>query len=235
MHSFAQSNSRTETEIEVCTDIEPIPVITSRRHVLQHIGQSARAFGLAAALQGVCGVVQVAVAQPRNPTTRPAEVLLSIPEAKLIGRARLRFFGLNIYEAVLWANAELRPSVYAASPLALELNYLRNLNGGLIAERSIQEMRRVGPINTTQEQAWLRFMQQTFPNVIEGDRITGVHQPSAAGGAGAPGGAAFFYNGAPVGQIADADFSRYFFGIWLHPNSSEPKMRSELLLGALSA
>jgi hypothetical protein len=33
-------------------------------------------------------------------------------------------------------------------------------------------------------------------------------------------------------SIDDPEFSRYFFGIWLSPHTSEPKMRGELLAGA---
>ena len=43
----------------------------------------------------------------------------------------------------------------------------------------------------------------------------------------------FFVNGRPQRRVADAEFSRLFFGIWLAPQSSEPALRRQLLEGSL--
>jgi hypothetical protein len=45
-------------------------------------------------------------------------------------------------------------------------------------------------------------------------------------------GANFWLNGQALGQIADNRFSQRFFGIWLHPDTSLPAVRRELLAGA---
>jgi hypothetical protein len=107
----------------------------------------------------------------------------------------------------------------------LELSYLRSLSGTAIAERSIKEMRRVGPISAEQEARWLKAMQEAFPDVKAGDRIVGLHTPGT--------GARFWYNGQSRPAVPDTEFSRYFFGIWLHDNTSEPKLRTSLLERAL--
>jgi hypothetical protein len=36
-------------------------------------------------------------------------------------------------------------------------------------------------------------------------------------------------NGDPLGEIADPAFGPAFFAIWLHPETSAPKLRSALL------
>jgi hypothetical protein len=135
----------------------------------------------------------------------------------------MRFFGLNIYDARLWVGADFRADQCAQHPLALELGYLRNLSGKDIAERSLKEMRRAGNITPEQAQAWLSAMQQAFPDVKAGDRITGVHDPKK--------GATFWFNGQLRATIADPDFSRLFFGIWLATTTSEPSLREQLLAG----
>ena len=43
--------------------------------------------------------------------------------------------------------------------------------------------------------------------------------------------ARFFFNGVLRGEVADAEFTRLFFGIWLSPNTSEPALRKQLLSG----
>ena len=103
----------------------------------------------------------------------------------------------------------------------LELEYLRDLKGQAIAERSLQEMRRAGPLPEAQAQRCLAEMQRIFPDVKAGDRITGQHLPGT--------GARFWFNGRPAGQVDDASFARLFFGIWLAPTTSEPDMRLALL------
>jgi hypothetical protein len=157
-------------------------------------------------------------------TAMPLEIGSALPGAQLSGSSRLRFFGLNVYDARLWTSPGFRAATYAQHSLALELTYLRSLSGKAIAERSLKEMRRSGAFASDTEQAWLNAMQEAFPDVNEGDRITGLHTPAV--------GAKFWFNGQARATIRDADFSRLFFGIWLSDATSEPRMRSELLARA---
>ena len=157
-------------------------------------------------------------------TAAPDEVSAQLSGAQLAGRARMRFFGFNIYDATLWITPGFRASRYEQTPLALELNYLRGLSGHAIAERSLKEMRRSADITPAQAQRWLADMQVAFPDVNAGDRLTGLHRPGV--------GARFWLNGQPRADLHDAEFSRLFFGIWLAPATSEPQLRSELLARA---
>lgn len=151
----------------------------------------------------------------------PPEVALDLPGAKLQGQGTLRWLGLRVYDALLWSRTPLSPADAAQTPLALELRYARRLKGPLIAERSLDEMRRQGPIDEDNARRWLAAMTGLFPDVDEGDRITGVQRPGV--------GARFHVNGRLAGELADAQFARRFFGIWLSDSTSEPALRSALL------
>ncbi len=151
----------------------------------------------------------------------PPEAAADIPGAQFSGTARLRYFGFDVYDSRLWIGNGFRASAYPQTPFALELTYLRSLSGSAIAERSIKEMRRAGSISPEQEARWLKSMETSFPDVKAGDRIVGLHLPGN--------GARFWYNGQSRPGVADAEFSRYFFGIWLSENTSEPKLRASLL------
>ena len=164
--------------------------------------------------------------QPRGDVP-PAEVRAGLPGARLIGTGRLTWFGLHVYDARLWAVDELKPADFADTPLALEIEYARDLRGAQIAERSIDEMKRSGEVASDTAARCLATMRQIFPDVTSGDRITGV---LAAGGV-----ARFFVNGQPRGEVRDAEFTRRFFGIWLAPSTSEPRLRASLLGGRRSA
>lgn len=136
-------------------------------------------------------------------------------------RARMRFLGLKVYEISLWSPEPVSVERWATQPLALSLRYARSLKGRLIAERSLEEMRRQGEIKAAQAERWLAAMTAAFPDVGDGDRLTGLHEPGQ--------GAQFWFNGASRGRLADALFSERFFGIWLAPQSSEPGLRGKLL------
>jgi hypothetical protein len=137
------------------------------------------------------------------------------------GSATMSFFGLRIYDIRLWAAERPDAARWAEQRLALELEYARALSGSEIAKRSFAEMRRQGEIAEAQATAWLAEMQAAFPDVKAGDRITGLHEPGS--------GAHFFLNGQPRRVVADARFAKFFFGIWLSPQTSEPKLRAALL------
>ena len=158
----------------------------------------------------------------------PAEVLAELPEARLRGSGRLRYFGLHIYDARLWVGPDYPAAAparedYAAHRFALELEYARSLDGEKIAERSIDEMQRAGSLPEAQRQGWLAFMTKTFPNVAAGSRLTGLHRPGEM--------ARFYFNGQPAGELRDSAFAQRFFGIWLGPQTSQPALRQSLLGG----
>ena len=176
---------------------------------------------LFAALHGAAQAQANSVSSPNAGYSRPEVAALSgvVPTAPV----RLRVWGFEVYDARLWTPVGFRHSAYTQFPFALELQYLRKLEGAAIASRSIDEMRRVGPFSDAQAQSWLTAMRELFPNVAAGERITGVNLPGV--------GAEFWVNGQRVGVVKDPAFARLFFGIWLDERTSEPKMRAQLLQG----
>ena len=152
------------------------------------------------------------------------EVKAALPQARLIGKARLTVWGFQIYDARLWAPPGFGAASYSRTPLALELDYLRGFTAAEVAERSLKEMRRSVPISDAQASQWKADLLRVIPDVRKGDRILGVYQPGV--------GASFWFNGKSSGDVKDAEFARLFFGIWLSPNTSEPQLREALLSGA---
>ena len=148
-----------------------------------------------------------------------------LPQHKLSGKGRLTVWGFDVYDASLWVTPGFKADKLTAVPFALELAYLRDFTNTDIAERSIAEMRRSATVSDAQAKAWTTDMLRVIPNVKKGDRIMGVYRPGT--------GATFLVNGKLAGQILDAEFARLFFGIWLSAKTSEPKVRSALLAGAV--
>lgn len=154
----------------------------------------------------------------------PVELKVALPQARLFGKARLAMWGFQIYDARLWAPAGFDAANYGNQPLALELAYLRDFSAADIASRPIKEMRRSVAVSEVQAAQWTADLLRVIPDVKKGERILGVHRPGA--------GAAFWVNGKASGEIRDAEFAKLFFGIWLSPKTSQPKLREALVNGA---
>ncbi len=139
------------------------------------------------------------------------------------GRGRLTWWGFEVYDAALWTASGFRVEQFASHPFVLELTYQRNFTAADISRASLQEMRRHGTIEPAQAERWQAQLASVLPDVKRGDRIAGVHRPGQ--------GAAFFHNGRPAGEVADAQFARLFFAIWLGEATSAPALRQALTAG----
>ena len=155
-------------------------------------------------------------------TQAPAAVRAALAQARLQGQGVLRWFGLKIYEARLWTGGEsLDPARYEQAAFALDLRYARALDGAAIAQASHKEITRLGFGSAEQRAAWLDAMHRIFPDVTDGDRITGVHHPER--------GVAFYRNDVPIGRIDAPGFGRAFCAIWLDRRTVAPDVRNALL------
>ena len=146
---------------------------------------------------------------------------MPLVQARLSGAMRYTYWGFDIYQARLWVEPGFASQDPWRSRFVLELQYLREFKGRDIAQRSLQEMRRQGAIDEAQAQAWLQTMQTIFPDVVTGDRLSGIFLPGQ--------GIRFMANGKNIADVNDIEFAQRFLGIWLSEKTSEPKMRLALL------
>ena len=132
------------------------------------------------------------------------------------GSGEMRWFGLSLYRTTLWVAG----STPASDPLALVLEYRRDIPRERLVDSSLDEMRRLGA-SEAQLRRWEPELRRVFPDVREGETIVGVNYRER--------GAAFFHQGTATGEIGDGEFARFFFGIWLDPESRSPSLRTALL------
>jgi len=152
------------------------------------------------------------------PPPLPPGVLAELPALQRLGEARMRFLGLHVYDISLWPAG----GAFAFDrPFALELRYAMNFKGRDISARSIQEMKGLGYADPAKLARWQAEMDRLFPDIKPGDRLVGLHLPGKE--------ARFFAGERPLGAVADPEFARAFFGIWLDEKTSEPKLRLRLL------
>jgi hypothetical protein len=148
----------------------------------------------------------------------PETVIRAMPDLRLAGTGRLRWFGLHIYDAALWTRGGLFDP---GREHVLDIRYARNISGSRLTQTSLEEMRRLGFGDQTTLDRWAQEMTRLFPDVRKGERLTGVHRPGV--------GVEFYHDGRLAGTVSDAEFARAFFSIWLDPRSREPGLRQSLL------
>ncbi len=146
-----------------------------------------------------------------------------VPDADLVGKARLKVLFWKVYDAELYAP---NGAWSAEEPFALSLNYLRKLEGEQIAKRTIVEMRKQGFEDEVTLARWFDDMRSIIPDVEKNTRITGVADNDQN--------TLFYSDGKLIGAIKDPLFTQKFFDIWLGEKSSQPKMRNKLLGGTKS-
>lgn len=152
-----------------------------------------------------------------------AAVHQAVLQPRLAGQGPMRFLGLRIYDARLWVGPEFDAQAFGQHRLALELIYHRAFTGKAIAQRSVQEMQRQRSLGKELADRWTQELAQWLPDVQPGDKLTGLHLPGQ--------GMQLWRGGQLLGTIHDPELARYFFGIWLSPQTSEPGLRSALLSG----
>lgn len=169
--------------------------------------QTLRSFVSALALLVCCGCVQAQSWQA------------DLPQAKLLGSADFRWFGMSIYSAKLWSeSAPFTPD----AKFALVLTYHLPLSRERFVNISLKEMRRIfaTQLSPTQLRRFEQHMQTAFIDVASGEQLIGVNLPGQ--------GCRFYSQHKLLAQIDDVEFAQAFFAIWFDPRTKDPEFARQL-------
>ena len=140
------------------------------------------------------------------------------PAPQKVGEAMLTYLFWDVYHAELYASPEgWNPD----KPFALSINYLRDIKGIDIADKSISEIKDQGFNNKQLLAIWQEQLREIIPDVYKGTRLTGVRDNDRN--------TVFYHNGKKIGEIRNPQFTLLFFNIWLGEKTSEPSLRKSLL------
>jgi hypothetical protein len=139
-------------------------------------------------------------------------------DMKKVGAAKLEMFFLDIYNSELFSvDGNYRKGDY---PLALNINYLRNIKAKDLVERTEEEWEKLG-YSAEQITPWLNTVNELWPDIKKGDSLLLVVKKDLS--------SVFYFNGSEIGKIADSSFGTSFLAIWLDENCSNPKLRQKLI------
>lgn len=139
----------------------------------------------------------------------------ALNSAQLQGSGRLNWWGFHIYDASFYRAANTDSAAFA-----LDIRYYKSFSGISIANRTVDEMKKMG-VPEAQAVLWGKELANFLPDIESGQALSAVYKPSQ--------GTVFYHDGKRIAQVPGSEFSKAFFGIWLDPKTSVPKLRKDLL------
>lgn len=138
-----------------------------------------------------------------------------------VGNGTIRWFGFRIYDASLWTNSGSFRNLTDSLPVALHITYQKNIKSSALAERTSKEWEQLGIYSADERKLWEQRLTTIWPSVKPGDSITTMVTTDKQ--------TLFYYNNQLIQTISDPEFGIALLSIWLHPNTSQPDLRSQLI------
>ena len=145
----------------------------------------------------------------------------AMPELKTVGEGSYRYLFWQLYDARLATVDGAFSDYQKNAPVLLELTYKRDITKQQFIDATVDEWKKLGHSSEAQQQQWAAQLQNLWQDVKQGDRLAALLLDD--------GRVQFYFNGVETGILADTAFGAAFFDIWLHPDTSAPKLRRQLI------
>lgn len=140
---------------------------------------------------------------------------------QLIGETTFSILFWDLYKSKLQTTTGKYPIDDQKDTLIYEINYLIDISKNDLIKRTIEQWQHIG----VPEESFKDFipqLEQIWPNITQGDTLALLIYNK---------GSVFYFNQQYIGAIEAPEFGNTFLDIWLSKNTSQPKLRSELLGG----
>lgn len=142
-----------------------------------------------------------------------------------VGNAKFSVLFWDIYHSALYTpsgsfNSEISLERSAlAQPLLFEIQYLRDISSEDLLKRTIEQWQHLGMQESTYA-LYLPKLKKIWPDIKKGDRLALLLQQDSTN---------FYFNERFAGNINHPLFGQRFLAIWLAENTSQPKLRRQLI------
>tara|TARA_R110002126_G_scaffold43475_11_gene124558 strand:- start:5580 stop:6098 length:519 start_codon:yes stop_codon:yes gene_type:complete len=150
-----------------------------------------------------------------------APVAAATPELKTVGEGSYRYLFWQLYDARLASTSGTFDDYQQTRPLMLELTYKRDISKKEFIDATVDQWQELGHSTEQQQQAWADTLDELWRDVTEGDRLAALLTEQ--------GQVRFYFNDTDIGVVEDTEFAPAFFDIWLHPDTTAPKLRRALI------
>lgn len=182
------------------------------------MNNAARTFFLAGTLMAATYTGIAHSATGADQTTPSAAV--EVPDPPLVGSGTFRWYGLRLYDI------EYREAADACTPRILRITYARRIPADRLVKATLEQWREIGLNDDPKLRGWLRQASTIWPDIEPGDFLLLRVDKNGA--------SHFFGTEGYLGTIPDPAFGTAFIAIWLSPDTTEPKLRAQLLAGGSS-
>lgn len=129
------------------------------------------------------------------------------------GEGEMTYLFWTLYNAELYTTP-------TRSEQALKIEYYRDIDSKDLVDATQDQWEKLG-YSDSKIKSWIAPLYEMWPNVKQGSTLTirvSEDQQSQ-----------FYFDEQPIGTITDTQFGQAFLSIWLSENTSEPKLRQQLL------
>jgi hypothetical protein len=100
-----------------------------------------------------------------------------------------------------------------------EIHYLRDISKKELIDNTVSQWQHLS-LNENEYLAFLPLLEKIWLDINAGDRLSMLSQKGTS---------VFYLNRQKIGEIESLTFAKTFLSIWLDENTSEPKLRQQLL------
>lgn len=142
-----------------------------------------------------------------------------LSELKRVGEGEMNYLFWTLYRAELFAS-DIPFDATEMKPKALRIEYYKEIDKQALIDATGEQWQQLGYEGVEIKQ-WLVPLTKIWPDVAPGDVLillvtqTGVSH--------------FYFDDQLIGVIDDPRFGDAFLSIWLSENTSEPRLRKQLL------
>lgn len=141
---------------------------------------------------------------------------------KATGQAEFSYLFWDVYNSTLF-NAKGKFSKDSAwheqGPVVLEIHYKRDIKAKDLIDSTVEQWQHLKLSNADYE-AYVGWLSETWPNLKKGDKLALLMYSDHS---------VFFYNNQFLSKQDNPAFGKIFLDIWLSVDTSEPKLRKQLL------
>ena len=134
-----------------------------------------------------------------------------------VGRVRFSVLFWKVYDSrLLTLTGDYDENSY---PKQLEITYLRDIDKQDLVDNTEKQWQHLN-YSAEQYREYLPWLSEVWPDIKKGQQLSIVVDQDTS---------QFYFNGQAIGQPRSRTFGDMFLAIWLSPNTSEPKLRTELI------